>query len=60
MEDKHEEKTVPYIFGDCSLLGSNAAEERKNLMKTTRKWFPLHEGEQAPLKSNVVFLTAIS
>ena len=34
MEDKHEEKTVLCVFGEKEACSSNAAEERKNLMKT--------------------------
>ena len=34
MEDKREEKTVLCVFGEKEACSSNAAEERKNLMKT--------------------------
>ena len=34
MEDKREEKTVLCVFGKKEACSSNAAEERKNLMKT--------------------------
>ena len=34
MGDKREEKTVLCVFGEKEACSSNAAEERKNLMKT--------------------------